>query len=400
MKKKLLSSILLVCILVSSCSLAPNTTISNTETSTETSLETLTETFPIETNVSTTESKLTETNEITKIPSNIFFENTNQLFFPTLYPLQADYHYYIDNISYVRGLVSLDNVFCTNSTEFKYEKIETDVPTNIVWNFQGVDYNLVYKCSKYFLSGHIMTDVYVDEYVFADYPSDANGCVMFEHNTDIVRYILLDGADIKSFQSLNYTTKDEYIQFLSNVLGNTVNLSNYEMNCITSYIDANGKIKKIDGFYIIQEDEVLKNYDFTFTLKRHGYFTNNKITFEWHPNNRIGDWFRIYNFSGNYQFNEAMNITEEEINYAIRIIDEWINKPIIDDLTQDPDTNKRLKRPIEQLSDVEFVQIARLFDKTYLVYKIEYYVFWPTDFCFYVDYERLQQKMALEGIKP
>lgn len=70
MKKKLLSSILLVCILVSSCSIAPNTTISNTETS----LETLTETFPIETNVSTTESKLTETNEITKIPSNIFLK--------------------------------------------------------------------------------------------------------------------------------------------------------------------------------------------------------------------------------------------------------------------------------------------------------------------------------------
>ena len=112
--------------------------------------------------------------------------------------------------------------------------------------------------------------------------------------------------------------------------------------------------------------------------------------------------FWLYMFYGSTdlsEYNKPINLTTKEIYYAYNEVKSFINDNISD----------RVKYP-KILQDTFNYTLSVLKGRLYLKVTVDVEAEWPDGDCepnrktstdtFFVDYERLQQKMALEGVNP
>ena len=357
--------------LLSSCGTWVNSTLSY-ETDATTPI-------PNTTQIETCEQPTTIIPNTTTKPN--FFEEVNQIFYP--FPdMFTQYDKTPDGMGKIGDLFILQNLI-------QESKKEPNVPQTMVWNFKGVDYELVYDYSTFYIWDSNFTDIYVDYYKCTDSKSGLY-YVVFEHNTTIIR-------EIKIGSQPCFNSEAEYVDYISDILGVIIDVSEYEINCVTTYDDVNGDNVEVDFFYNVKEGEKLRRNELNFILKKDDCLTNSRI----YCTNLKGTVY-IRNFSWNDQYKDQLSFTQSEIDYAGNLINNWTDEV-----------------SFRNHSLVKFKSINFLNGKKFLVYS---FTFWDNPLGYwgeslnqfdnsykdyreaemevYVDYERLQQKMALEGVNP
>ncbi len=253
--------------------------------------------------------------------------------------------------------------------------IEEDVPKKITWNLQGVEFNFEYKWSTTFVWNRILSDAYIDYYKDVD-----NGYeIAFKHGT--TQPIHFQFWDNKLF-NWRFDTLTQYTDFIKNeILDSSVDLERYEMTCITEWETADGKEMTTESFYTVGDGEILKGYDFRYVTKNGSNDTGNIITVSFSYTIYDTALLVFCNESSNYTYDEIIPVSQNELDYAKELVDAYVGGE---------DFGRR--------TETKFLMLDVLYGRKYLVYEFEHEEHGGDEIQrIYVDYERLQQKMALEG---
>lgn len=356
LKIRIISTILLLAMLLTACA---STTI-------ETQMQP----------TSTEEVTLTPTIEQTPMPTRI--EDIGRI----LYPFRQSYDF--------RDSIELENdPICINELLQPHGVVEDDVPKDITWEFDGIEFELVYWYSSMFIFNSTVSDVYCDFYAVKKYgktPPAIVDFVAFKHGTNqVISFAVFPGFGPWSESNLN--TLEDYVSVIKETSGESVDLSNYELTCTTEFTDKHGEKRIINEYYEVAEDESIIEYSFSYTLKNGENETGNRISFT-HTKGPLNAYVFINEIS-DYLYDEVINVTDEEMEESRKLIDEY--------------TKNNKEQYIKILSDFEFVRFDALYGREYLVFNFMYYTDVYADYLvednqyIYIDYERLQWKMALEG---
>lgn len=255
--------------------------------------------------------------------------------------------------------------------------VKEDVPKKITWNFLGNELELEYKYSSVFsYGGSFIDDTYVDCYECGSKYRE----VYFLHGTNYPVQMYWHRMD--NWPS-DLETYEDYLCVVYSVLDDFVDLDRYEVSCTTSFENQEGEYEDIDGFYKIKSDENLIWYKFFFDLTINDIKTVDRIIFGFNPDLKS---IAINCNIAKYNSDKVSEIDQDEIEYACDLTNDFI----------DEYTSKlTIRKP------AHFFGVDTLNGRIYLVINVT--VPWSEneksdeDLRFYVDYERLQWKMALEG---
>lgn len=286
--------------------------------------------------------------------------------------------------------------------------IDDSVPQTITWNYLGVDFELQYKYSGVNDSFHYFSDDYVDIYV-----CDGDRyflSVHFLHGTTIPMYVgykfyqnkndLSDRKDPLKHISYNGTAEERINILKLNNQEFSKDFTDYDLNCTITY----------DGDW---QEVVYTNLDEVTNTGRDIYrievlyspksFCN--VAVDSHVYFLLQDtgWSICYYESDFTEDIKPSEISEETLWYAYDEVEKFArdNFDCKNDLTGKKIEYKLASTPFRPSE----TRISELNGKLYLIISLHLIGEWGDEDqgtfeiknIFYVDYERLQQKMALEG---
>ena len=338
--KSIFFSVLALVLILSSCNVATPST------------PTLTPDSPTETKMSKPEPTVT-------IPND-------QVLFPV--DINASFTGDIENKEpkkKIGGLFTINNLFPNRQT------IEDDVPKKITYKLGNTEYNLEYMWSAPHLLGLYISDMYVDFYKLEG--SDVNvddSIFAFKHKTTDVVYIKILPTFDSDFK-IEFDTLEEYISYFSDILGNSVDLSEYKLTCTTySRLKGTSERNVINGFVSgIAPNNEYRTTIFDFIDQVGDIDTGNKIHIIVTSGYFHG--ISIRNESTNYDYySDSIGIYQNDIDLALSLTKKWA------------------EQSFGECENLEFVYIKHLYSKPYIVVSFDT---WSGSYYVYVDFQRMIQ---------
>lgn len=282
------------------------------------------------------------------------------------------------------------------------ETIDDSLPKNITWNYLGVDIELQYEYSGFFRYNS-MTDDYTDSYSTDPGYLNPTFKVVFLHGTKKPIYIQCAIDECKDLMShINYNNLEEdYVNVIKlNNQAFSKDFTDHELEFVITYDEYDGEkvtytnlddvkntgrnIFRVEAFYRPKEIS-------GFSVQTSPDFWMNKKM-----------WIICYAETDFSEYTKPIKISQSTLSYAcdeaLKFAEENFKYSNIDGQSVDFELASPTFKSSETTLEV-------LNGRLYLLLDIHLFGEWGSNdqgefdrvFQFYVDYERLQQKMALEG---
>ncbi len=279
--------------------------------------------------------------------------------------------------------------------------VDESVPKNITWNYLGVDFELEYECSGYDGYEGNFTDEYVDLYSTDPYKKHAALRVIFLHGTDqpvqvyynISKYNPLIDVDMEP-------TEENFLNIIK--LNNEMlskDFSGYSCKFVIRYNEPDETVTYTDIADIKntgREVGSIKVYYYPKQVSGYDVITYPVLLVS------CNYWNMFYRETDFDEYTEPIEISDSALQYAFQESVEF-GEENFEYINEDGD------KVDFQLAPTPFIPSETKLDvlngRLYLVIKIYLVGEWANRErgeyesydIFYVDYERLQWKMALEG---